>query len=76
MAQSKQQMDGKDGGLFVRSKEVTKLTQTAILLTKRKFCSHCQSYKLLEGGMEKRTKANKRWMCAGCVERKTNSSAL
>jgi RNase P subunit RPR2 len=63
-------MDRQDGGLLMRDKQVTKLTQTAILLTKRKFCSHCQSFKLLDGGANKRVANGSRWICAGCIERK------
>ena len=63
-------MDGQDGGFVMRDKAVTKLTQTAILLTKRKFCSHCQSFKLADQGKDKRVSNGKRWMCAQCFDRR------
>ena len=63
-------MDAANGGLFLRSKEDAKMTQTAILLTGRKFCSHCQSFKLADQGKNKRVSNGKRWMCAQCSERK------
>ena len=70
MEEGREQMDGQDGGPIVRDKAVTKLTQTAILLTKRKFCSHCQSFKPEDGGKNKRVSNGKRWMCSACLDRK------
>jgi hypothetical protein len=39
----------------------------------RKFCTSCQSMRALEGGVMKETRGVPRWMCAPCVERKTES---
>ena len=38
-----------------------------------KFCTSCQSTRELAGGVYRKTKANDRWICAPCSERKTES---
>ena len=70
LAQGEQQMDAENGGLLLRSKDDAKMTQTAILLTGRKFCSHCQTFKVLAGGKTKKVTNGSRWLCASCIERK------
>lgn len=54
----------------MRSKEDAKMTQKAILLTGRKFCSHCQTFKVLTGGKTKKITSGSRWLCGTCMERK------
>jgi len=42
-------------------------TAKAVEITGRQFCSHCQTYKPLEGGAWKTTaNGRRRWRCKGC----------
>ena len=35
-------------------------------LTQRKWCGHCQTYKMMENGMKRVVKGRKYWKCDSC----------
>lgn len=38
-----------------------------------KFCTSCQSYKEIDGGIKRKFRTTARWICHACITHKSNS---